>query len=173
MSAEKQRDRKQVPLGYVSGVHGIKGWVKVHSWTNPREAILGYQPWFLGEELRPVRIRDGRRQGKTVVASLPGVDDREKAGSLVGSTISIDRDQLPEPEEDSWYWADLEGLLVETASGVSLGRIEKMMETGANDVMVVQGDRERLIPFVYGQVVIAVQPDADRVVVDWDPGYLD
>jgi 16S rRNA processing protein RimM len=173
VNAEGRRDRTLVPLGYISGVHGVKGWVKVHSWTNPREAILDYQPWILGEEEQPVSIIDGRPQGKTIVAALPDVEDRDAARSLIGTTISVYRDQLPETEEDSWYWTDLVGLAVETASGVSLGRIDKMMETGTHDVMVVRGDRERLIPFVTGQVVLAVEPEEGRVVVDWEPEYLE
>lgn len=173
MVAGIQRDRKLVPLGFISGVHGVKGWVKIHSWTSPREAILGYQPWFLGEGQQAVRILGGRPQGKTIVAELPGVSDRDGAEQLVGQTISVHREQLPEPGEHSWYWSDLEGLEVMTASGAVLGRIEKMMETGANDVMVVRGERERLIPFVYGRIVLAVDLDEGRVVVDWDPAYLE
>lgn len=173
MDTEGQRERKVVPLGYISGVHGVSGWFKVHSWTDPKEAILDYQPWFLGEEKREVRISGGRPQGKTVVAALPGIDDREEARKLIGETISVYRDQFPDPGEHSWYWADLVGLEVVTVKGANLGRIDRMMETGANDVMVVRGERERLIPFVYGKVVVAVETEAGRVVVDWDPEFLE
>jgi len=167
-----QRDRKLVPLGFISGVLGIRGWVKVHSWTSPREAILGYQPWLLGEDRNTVRINQGRPQGKTIVVSLPGVDDREQARELVGTEIAVFRDQMPEPAENDYYWSDLEGLIVETKDGVELGHIVKMMETGANDVMVVTGDRECLIPFVPGEFVISVDLGKGRLVVDWDPDFL-
>ncbi len=172
MSGRDQRDQKLVPLGFISGVHGVKGWVKVHSWTKPREAILGYQPWLLGNDQKPVRIKQGRGQGKTVIALLPGVKDREQARELVGSNIAVFRNQLPEPEGDAYYWADLLGLAVTTKEGVELGHIVKMMETGAHDVMVVRGDRERLIPFVPGQYVISVDLEAGRLVADWEVDFL-
>ena len=173
MSGSDQRDQKLVPLGFISGVHGIKGWIKVHSWTSPREAILGYQPWLLGEGHKPVRISQGRQQGKTIIASLPEVEDREKARELVGLNIAVFRAQLPEPVGESYYWTDLVGLAVETRDGVELGHIVKMMETGAHDVMVVKGDRERLIPFVPGQFVTSIDLDAGRLVVDWETDYLE
>jgi 16S rRNA processing protein RimM len=160
-----------VPLGFVSGVHGLKGWVKVHSWTQPREAIFGYQPWLIGDERREVRVRDSRLQGKTLLAALPGVEDREAAAALVGASIAIQRDQLPELPEGEHYWSDLIGLSVETLSGCDLGRVERLQETGANDVLVVQGDRERLIPYVPGRYVVRVDLDGRRIVVDWDSDF--
>ena len=172
MGGTVQRGRKLVPLGFVSGVHGVKGWIKVHSWTSPREAILTYQPWRLGKEQNPVEIKGGRQQGKSIVALLPDIEDCEQARALVGLEIGILRDQLPEPEGETFYWSDLEGLRVESTEGVDFGHIVKMMETGAHDVMVVKGDRERLIPFVPGQFVISVDLDAGRLVVDWEADYL-
>ena len=172
MSSSDQRDQKLVPLGYISGIHGTKGWFKVHSFTRPREAILEYQPWLLGKKQKPVRIEGGRQQGKTIVASLPEIDDRDKARELVGLNIAIFRKQLPVPDDGSYYWTDLVGLAVETKNGVELGRIVKMMETGAHDVMVVRGDRERLIPFVPGQIVIKVDLEAGELIVDWEENFL-
>jgi 16S rRNA processing protein RimM len=168
-----QRDQKLVPLGFISGIHGIKGWVKIHSFTSPRAAILGYQPWLLGENHKSVSIEEGKQQGKTIVASLPGVEDRERARELVGMDIAIVRDQLPETDGESYYWTDLVGLAVETRDGVELGHVMRMMETGAHDVMVVKGDRERLIPFVPGRFVINVNLEAGKLVVDWEPDFLE
>jgi 16S rRNA processing protein RimM len=162
---------KQVALGYISAVHGIKGWVKVHSWTRPMEAILEYQPWLLGEDRKPVKITDGRKQGKGLAALLPGYDDREQAGVLVGQQIFVGRDQMSPTEKDEYYWSDLEGLEVHTISGEVLGRVDRMMETGANDVLVVRGDRERLVPFIQGQYVMRVDLEAGLIVVDWDPDF--
>ena len=173
MTDTARQDQDMVLLGYVSGVFGIKGWVKIHSWTEPRDAILGYQPWHLGEELLPVRVTDGRNQGKTVVASIDGVDQPEQAQALRGKEIRVRRNQLPKPESGSWYWSDLIGLDVETTGGESLGIVDRMMETGAHDVMVVRGDRERLVPFVAGAVVQRVDLDAKRIVVDWQADYLE
>jgi len=162
---------KHVALGYISAVHGIKGWVKIHSWTRPMEAILEYQPWLLGEDKSPVKLVDGRKQGKGLVALLPGVEDREQAITLVGTQIFVGRDQLPATAADEYYWSDLLGLEVHTTSGEILGRVEKLMETGANDVLVIQGKREHLVPFVQGQYVIHVDLEAGRIEVDWDPEF--
>jgi 16S rRNA processing protein RimM len=163
--------QQQVALGYISAVHGIKGWVKVHSWTSPMEAIFEYQPWLLGEDRKPVKIIDGRKQGKGLAALLPGYDDRDQAVTLVGQQIFVGRDQLPPTEEGKYYWSDLEGLEVHTTGGEVLGKVTRMMETGANDVMVLQGDRERLVPFIQGQYVKRVDLEAGLIEVDWDPDF--
>lgn len=172
MSATAEREQARVLLGYVSGVHGLQGWVKIHSWTSPRAAILEYRPWLVGEEHEALEIIEGREQGKSLVARLPGVIDRDQAEAWVGKEIAVLRSQLPEPEEQQWYWADLVGLEVINRDGDRLGLIEKMMETGANDVMVVSGERELLIPFVPGVHVISVDLEAGRVVVEWQRDYL-
>ena len=162
---------KHVVLGYISAVHGIKGWVKVHSWTRPMEAILGYRPWLLGEQKNPVKIVDGRKQGKGLVALLPGFEDREQAITLVGQEIFVERDQLPPTVEGEYYWADLEGLEVHTTNGDVLGRVDRLMETGANDVLVIRGEREHLVPFVQGQYVKRVDLEGGLIEVDWDPEF--
>ena len=135
------------------------------------ESILQYQPWLLGEEKKPVKIVDGRIQGKGLAVLLPGFEDREQAATLVGTQIFVSRDQLPATAKDEYYWSDLEGLEVITTSGQSLGRVAKLMETGANDVLVVRGDRERLVPFVQGQYVTRVDLDGGVIEVDWDPEF--
>jgi len=160
-----------IALGYISAVHGIKGWVKIHSWTRPIEAILQYQPWLLGEDRKPVKIVDGRKQGKGLAALLPGFEDREQAARLVGAQIFVRREQLPATQEDEYYWSDLEGLEVKTTCGELLGRVEKLMETGANDVLVIRGNREHLVPFIQGQYVTRVDLEEGLIEVDWDPEF--
>ena len=162
---------KNVALGYISAVHGIKGWVKVHSWTRPVEAILDYQPWLLGEEEKPVKILDGRKQGKGLVACLPGINDREHARTMVGQQIFVRREQMPATEADEYYWSDLEGLEVKTIKGELLGKVERLMETGANDVLVIRGQREHLVPFIQGQYVTRVDLESGMIEVDWDPEF--
>ena len=174
MSGNDQRERKSVPLGYISGVFGVQGWVKVHSWTDPRDAILSYPTWQLGEPAdRTVNMIEGRLHGKTVVAALEGVGDRDAALSLRGAQISVPRSALPELQGPQWYWTDLVGLEVRNREGDSYGRIGRMMETGAHDVMVVNGERERLIPFVVGPIVKDVNLEQGLVVVDWQADYLE
>jgi len=135
------------------------------------EAILGYRPWLLGEQKSPVKIIDGRKQGKGLVALLPGFEDREQAIKLVGQQIFVERDQLPPTDEGEYYWTDLEGLEVHTTNGNVLGRVDRLMETGANDVLVIRGEREHLVPFVQGQYVKRVDLEGGLIEVDWDPEF--
>lgn len=163
-----------VTLGRVTGAHGLQGWIKVHSDTAPRENIASYGHLYLreGEGWRRWKLASGRRQGKLVVLKLKGCNDRDRAESLTGAEIAVRRDQLPALEEPGdYYWTDLQGLVVETLDGVELGRVDHLFETGANDVMVVRGERERLIPFVWEQVVREVDLAAGRMRVDWDPDF--
>ena len=167
-------EQRFVTLGRVSGAHGIQGWVKVHSDTSPRENIVQYSPWYLvrGGRREAWKVNAGRRQGKAVVAKLAGCNDRDAAEALAGAEITIPRAQLPATTEPGeFYWADLVGLEVRTVDGVVLGRIEQLFETGANDVIVVQGERERLIPYIWQQVVRDVDLEAGVMQVDWDPEF--
>jgi 16S rRNA processing protein RimM len=167
----KARERKLVPLGHIAGVHGVQGWVKIHSRTEPREAIFEYQPWLLGESLEEVRIRQGKKHGNRLIALLEGTDSREQAEALVDRPIAVYRDQFPELSPGEFYWTDLLGLEVRLENGRDLGKIDQMLATGANDVMVVRGERERLIPFIHGQYVKRVDLDGRVVTVDWDPDF--
>ena len=171
MDANLATQREVVLLGRITGAHGIRGWVKVHSDTDPRDAIFNYQPWLVGAGHVPVQIVQGREQGKYLVAQLDGVNDRTGAEGLAGQDIAVFRDQLPDLPDTQFYWADLSGLKVIDRDGTELGVIREMLATGANDVMVVQGDREQLIPFVWGDCVLAVDLDKGQVTVDWDPGF--
>jgi 16S rRNA processing protein RimM len=164
-------ERKTVVLGYVAAAHGINGWVQVHSLTEPREAIFEYQPWLLGESLQEVRVRQGHIHGNRLIALLQDTDDRDQAEAMVHRRIAVYRDQLQELPVGEYYWTDLLGLSVRLENGRELGAIENMLATGANDVMVVRGERERLIPFVPGQYVKRVDLEARTVIVDWDPDF--
>jgi len=166
-------EQQHISVGKISGVFGIKGWVKVFSFTDPRENILTYSPWLLkkGDETKTVNVVDGQLQGKTIVAQLTGVDDRDQAASLMGWDIFITQDQLPKAAKGEYYWSDLIGLNVETIDGVQLGVVDSLLETGANDVVIVQGERERVIPFLQGQTIINVDLNAGKIVVDWDPEF--
>ena len=141
-------DNKVVPLGHVSGVHGVHGWVKIHSLTDPREAIFEYQPWLLGESLKEVRCTEGKKHGSRLIALFENINDRESAEHLVHQPIAVRRDQFPDTEAGEFYWTDLIGLKVELEDGTALGTIDSLLATGANDVMVVKGNRECLVPCV-------------------------
>jgi 16S rRNA processing protein RimM len=160
-----------VVLGRILGVHGVQGWVKVFSETEPRENIFRYSPWYLGPATEPRRVLEGRMQGKGLIARLERCVDRDQAAALVGLEIAVRRDQLPPPSPDELYWADLEGLQVQTVAGELLGRVNRLFATGANDVLVVEGARERLIPFVWDEVVKEVDFEHGLMRVDWDPDF--
>lgn len=162
-----------VILGRITGLYGVRGWVKVHSETEPRQNILTYRPWLvrMRGDWVPCQVAEGRAQGKGIVVKLVGFDDRDRAVDLLQCDIAVERSRLPKPRPGEYYWTDLEGLRVETVTGIDLGHIDHLFGTGANDVMVVQGERERLIPFIRGQVVHEVDLAARRMRVDWDPEF--
>ncbi len=167
-------DNDLINVGEVSGVFGVKGWVKVFSFTQPRENILTYSPWILkkGKALKSVKLLDGRRQGKLVVAALEGITDRDQAAALIGWKILIEKNQLPVTEQGEFYWVDLVGLNVVNLEGVDLGKVYTLLETGANDVLVVKdGEKERLIPFIQPQTIIKVDLENGLIVVDWDADF--
>lgn len=163
---------RRVVVGRVAGVFGVKGWVRVFSYTDPPANILGYGPWFIGADARrPVRVLDGGVHGRGIVARLEGIDDRDEARRLIGAHIEVPRSRLAPTEEGTWYWFDLVGLDVVNEQGENLGRVADLMQTGANDVLVLEGGRRRLIPFVHGAVVKSVDLDAGLVRVDWDSEF--
>ena len=167
-----QSDDDLISLGHILGVHGVKGQVKVFSNTSPRENIINYSPWIVRHAgVEYVTRVTGRRQGKNVIAQLDCISDREQAEQFNGADILIYRHQLPELPEDEYYWSQLTGLEVINLEGDVLGNVDHMIETGANDVMVVQGDRERLIPFVMGDVVKSVDLAQQKINVDWKEDY--
>lgn len=166
-------EREYIELGKISGLFGIKGCLKVYSFTEPRENILNYSPWRLvhGRENIVLKVLSGQRQGKNVVACLESLNDRESASKYLGWVITILRDQLPPVNSDEYYWSDLVGLEVVTTENTLLGAVSHLIETGANDVLVVKGDRDRLIPFLQGQSIVSIDLDQKRIVVDWDPDF--
>ncbi len=163
-----------VTLGRISGLHGVQGWVKIFSDTQPRKNILGYNPVYLKQSGRWVehQLETGRTQGSTLVAKLNGCNDRESARLLMGADIAVKRSQLSQAmEESEFYWTDLEGLTVVNQEGINLGRVKYLFETGSNDVLVVAGDRERLIPYIWQQVVLEVDLPNRQMTVDWDAEF--
>lgn len=132
--------------------------------------MLKYEGLLLGRDgnWQPTRVLEGQRHGKSVVARLEGVDDRDQAAALVGAEIGVSREHLPEPDDGQYYWSDLIGLEVVHLDGSVLGKLETLLETGAHDVMVVKGEQERLIPFVQDKIVISVDLAAARITVDWE-----
>lgn len=175
-------------IGAITGVHGIKGWVKLRSWTRPMSNIFDYQPWWLTrsrfsaaaapqdaqyrhEDLQQVELQRQCIRDERMLAKLTQCDSREQADLLVGKQVVVDCSLLPAAADNEYYWSDLIGLTVHTIDGVSLGVVSGLLETGANDVLVVHGERERLLPFIQGQVVRQVSLQHKTMLVDWDKDF--
>lgn len=179
MTAERPQ---LVTVGRIGAVHGVQGWVRIQSWTAPPEQIFQYQPWWLRlpEGDRPVEVAASSVQGKRLVALLAGVNDREQAQNYAQVEIAVEAALFPSLEEGEYYWYQLEGLRViseHEGKRSVLGCVDRLMETGANDVLVVRGgresidNRERLIPWLPEQTIKHVDLAAGEILVDWDPDF--
>lgn len=167
-------EKELLHVGKISGVFGIKGWVKVFSFTDYREDILRYSPWQLKKNgvTKHVEVVTGQLQSKAVVAQLKNIDDRNDAEALIGWEIFIEKSQLPPAKENEYYWSDLIGLKVENTEGVVLGVIDSLLETGSNDVIVVQGkERQHAIPFIQKHTVLEIDLATRKMRVDWDADF--
>ncbi|WJN60587.1 ribosome maturation factor RimM [Pseudomonas sp. SO81] len=167
-----------IVLGKITSVHGVRGEVKIYSFTDPIDNLLDYSPWTLKREgeVKQVELVSGRLQGKVLVAKLKGLDDREVARTFAGFDICVPRALLPDLDDGEFYWHQLEGLNVIDLQGQLLGRLDHLLETGANDVMVVKpcpgslDDRERLLPYTE-QCVQQIDLAAGEMRVDWDADF--
>lgn len=172
-----------ITVGKTGAPYGVRGWVKVQSFTESIENLLDYDPWYFDSKGSASRtspesaawieapLQEAKIHAKGIIARFEGCDDRDAALKMGGLEIAIRRDQLPEPEKGEYYWIDLEGLEVKTLDNVSLGRVDHIEATGANDVLVVKGERERLIPYVMDHIVHEVNIEAGFIRVDWDPDF--
>lgn len=173
------RDEDVVVLGRFTSTYGVQGWIKVYSFTEPMENILSYSPWLVRKNgtWQPIKRVGGKKHGKGLIAKLDGFDSPETVRVFGEAEIAAPKTQLPQLAPGEFYWSQLENLLVYTESGVLLGRVDHLMETGANDVLVVKGteesiDREeRLIPWLPDQVVKEIDLDSGLMRVDWDPEF--
>lgn len=162
-----------VVVGRVGAAHGVRGWLRLISFTDPPDNLLGYRPWSLkiGSAWRPVRVEAAERRGAGHVCRFAGIEDRAAASTLRGALVAVPAAALPGLAEGEHYWRDLIGLEVVTGAGAGLGRVENLMETGANHALVTRdGQRERLIPFI-AQVVREVDVARGAIVVDWEADF--
>ena len=171
---------KEVILGKIGAVYGIKGWLKIHSYTDDPQAIFDYSPWVLnlGGKKQTVEVSEWRRHNNGLIAKFADVNDRNDAQLRVSAEILVMSDELAELPEGEFYWRDLIGMDVVNVSGYSLGQVTDIMETGSNDVLVVKanrtdalGKKERLIPYLDDQVIKNVSLESKQIDVDWDPGF--
>jgi len=173
---EPRREQRPTPgtvtLGRITGLFGVRGWIKVHSYTRPPETILQYGPWSLKtpQGVREFKLAEGQVHGRGIVARLEGCTDRDQATVFVGADIEVAVSRMPKLKPGEYYWSQLEGLKVINLAGQELGVVEYLFETGANDVLVVAGEREWLIPYTR-TVVQDVNLDTGILRVDWDESF--
>ena len=169
-----------VVLGTLGAVYGIKGWLRVNAYTNEVSGIFDYAPWFIGREgkWQQTEVIQWRWHNKGLVAKLANVDDRDAAALLTGMEIAVLASELPALEENEFYWRDVEGLSVVNTEGYDMGKVDHMLSTVANDVLVVTansndafGKRERLIPFIQSQYIVAVNKELGTITVDWPADF--
>jgi len=159
-----------VELGRIAGAHGLQGWLKLMSFTQPREGIFNYRPLYVGS--RSFDEFEGRRRGNGLVIRFAGIEDRTAAEDLLDATVAVRRSQLPELEAGEYYWTDIEGLVVFDGQERRLGVVERVLPTGADPVLEVRGERKMLIPWVSPTYVTAIDLEAGRLLVDWDPDWV-
>lgn len=187
---------RKIALGSITGLFGVRGWIKVFSETDPRENIVNYQHWWIrppgataksrdlsSDGWRQIEVLEGRRQSKTVIARIAGIETPEAAEQLIGYEIAVDRSQMPPLKKGEFYWADLVGYTVQNLHGELLGTVERLFATGANDVVVVRkgqdqqdvvgsaAENEILIPWIMGSVIVEVDTDTGNISVDWEADY--
>lgn len=174
-------DNDSVVLGKIGRVHGLQGWVKLISFTAPIENILDYSLFHaeVGGKLTQLELDQHRRQSKALLVHFKGYDDPETARLLTGAELAIANTELPQLDSGEFYWHQLQGLQVVNQHGQRFGRVSHLLETGANDVLVVVPDgesideRERLIPYIVDTVISEVDLQKETLRVEWEADYLD
>lgn len=170
---------EQIVVGRIGAVYGVKGWLKVQSFTDDPESIFEYSPWLLSQKTeREMKVVEWRRHNNGLIARLEGISDRDEAARLTGADICITADELPALADDEFYWRDLIGMRVVNSNGYDMGVVEQIMPTASNDVLVVKansndgfGKSERLIPFIQSEYVTAVDKEAKQIQVEWPSDF--
>jgi len=162
----------KIILGRFGAVYGVRAWIKVNSFTQPIENILDYPAWQVQRlgSWETVTLEAAKMHGKGIIVKIPHIDDREQAKTYTNALIAVDRQELPELDESEYYWRDLIGMSVINKGGTPLGTVKDLLETGSNDVLIVESDRERLIPYTK-QVIQSIDRGKKIITVDWDPEF--
>jgi 16S rRNA processing protein RimM len=157
-------------IGRFGRPHGIKGFVTVHSFADPPENILRYTAWhaFLQKQWQPIKLLSVEVHNKSIIALVEGYPERETAARLTNVEIAINAEQLADLKPGEYYWHQLIGMKVINKEGLSLGQVTEIIPTGSNDVLVVQGEKRHLIPYLPGEFVINIDASQKVITVDWD-----
>lgn len=172
-SSPPETTDKLITMGSLGKSHGVRGWMRLNSFTDPIDNLLDYQPWMflVQKKWQSVEVEGVKPHGKGYIVKLAGIDTPEEAKLYAGVEIGISRDCLPQLDDNQHYWVDLEGLEVKTVQGKILGSVSHLFATGSNDVIVVQGDKEYYIPYIAETVVKQVDTAAGTLTVDWDVDF--
>ncbi|ASQ47130.1 ribosome maturation factor RimM [Legionella clemsonensis] len=164
---------ERIIVGRFGRPHGIKGFIAVHSFTDPRDNILRYTDWhvYLNKQWQPLKILHVEMNEKFILAQIEGYSEREQVASLTNADIAVSRDQLPALEEGEYYWHELINMQVVNQQGILLGTVVEIMPTGANDVLVIQGEKRYLVPYLPGQFIADINASQRIITVDWDPEF--
>lgn len=166
-----QDEKRRILVGRVAGLYGVKGWLKIVSYTRPPENIFIYSPWLIKQDdiWLETEVQEGKVHGKGLIVALEGIAERDVARGLIGTDIGIYRSQLQALPPGEYYWDDLRGLQVINRQGRVLGKLKEILETGANDVLVVEGEGRHLIPLIWDMYVMGVDQTKGIIEVDWEP----
>jgi 16S rRNA processing protein RimM len=167
-------DNKYIIMGKTGSSHGLHGWLKIRSFTEKTDGILDYNPWYFETKngWEPFRLEKVQRKEKFLTVKLAGIESPEQAKYLSGKEIAVKRSQLSLPDENEYYWADLVGLTVMNQENRILGKVISLLETGANDVLIVGDDQNPevkcAIPWLPDSVIVTVDLGEKRMRVNWD-----
>lgn len=164
-------DKTYIPVGKIGTAYGVRGWLKIHSYTEFGASILDYTPWYIEQTpgtWKKITVEDAREHGKGFIVKLPDIETPEEARLWTGKLIAIHHSQLPALKKGEYYWSDLIGLNVFDKDGQLLGKVTYIMETGSNDVLVVKGEKEHAIPFLLDSVIKSVDLEKQEIHVDWE-----
>jgi len=168
----KDFDKTHIIVGKIGSTYGVRGWLKIHTYTEFGASILSYNPWYLAlgkDAWKVFTVEEGRTHGNGIIAKLAGIHTPEEGRLLTGATIAVERSQLPTLKKNEYYWSDLVGLSVINKQGHQLGKVIYLMETGSNDVLIVKGEKEFAVPYLFGKVVLNVDLIKHEILVDWEP----
>lgn len=175
-----EKTKNRIIVGKFGSCYRVHGWLRIFSFTENLESIFSYQPWYIkpAGEWQLIKLKDYKSHNQSMIVKILGIDDRDRASSLINGKIYVDSNLLPQLTEGDFYWKDLIGCRVITTNGCYLGQVTDLMETGSNDVLVVKaslkdafGVKERLLPFVDLQVIKCVDLNTKVIEVDWDPAF--
>lgn len=173
--------KSPVELGRFGSVYGVRGWIRIHSYTEDPESIFDYQPWYISSSdgtWRSLCLEEWKRHGNGYICKLDGFDQREESQSMTGVSVYVDESSLPPLPEGEFYLNELLGMRVINTEGYDLGVVDSFLETGANMVLVVKaneddayGKKDRLLPLVFETTILKVDQELGRVEVIWDPDF--